>query len=227
MISSKKVQLKKGSEIEIPVEFGNVNIGDETVKIGLKVAREKLQIHEADRVFCGRRLTGSIQLGGYDDGDSQFKLFDTDIEVQGTFDVHRFGVTPKAFTTGLTFKLGEIEVGEISRLAKGRGRLLIDVCEEIPRDVAEQDSETLETLPGTFATTMPWRKVSLDTLFKGGILKSLKAAGLSTVGDIADYQKPSKSGHVKQLQDIPGLGPSKVTVVEDRMIEFWRDNPQG
>ena len=227
-MTSSKSKGKKANAIEIPVEFGNVNIGDETVKISLKIDREKIDLDQADNVFCGRRLTGSVQKGGYDDGDRQSKLFQTDINVQGTFDIHRFGVTPKAFTTGLTFKKGEIEVGEISGLAKGKGRLLIDDCIDIPHNVAEPEDdkpETNQTLPGTFKSDLPWKKVSLDTLFKGGLLKSLKEAGLDTVGALYEYQQPDKNGNVKQLRDIPGLGPQKVTQVEDRMLEFWRDNP--
>lgn len=225
MISSKQ----KGKATEIAVEFGNVNIGDETVKIGVKIEREKMPINEADHLFCGRRLTGSVQKGGYDDGDRQSKLFQTDIQIEGTFDVHRFGVGPKFFTTGLTFKIGEIEVGEISQLAKGKGRLMIEECCEIPKNVAEPDDaeETNQTLPGTFKSDLPWRKVSLDSLFKGSILKALKAAGLATVGDYADFFKPNKNGHCKTLtQDVKGLGPAKITEVENRFQEFWRDNPQ-
>lgn len=154
-------------------------------------------------------------------------MFDTEIEVEGTFDVHRFGVGAEAYTTGATFKLNEIEIGELARFSKGAGRLVVMANAPIPQDeVEESDEDDTGSLPGTFASNQPWRKVSMDTLFSGSVLKALKGAGINTVGDMHDFQQPTKSGHINQLADIKGLGPAKVQQVEDRMMEFWRDNPQ-
>ncbi len=229
MISSKKQKViaKQKQMHEIPVEYGGVSVGDETARLSLRISRESLNIIAADELLCGRRLAGSVQLGGLGDCEGQSKLFDCDVEVGGTFDVHRFGVSSKHYSTGLTFKLKEINIGDLAQFSKGSGRLCIAEISDIPHDVADDDNGDKaenKTLPGTFATDLPWKKVSLDTLFRGVILKSLKGAGLSTVGDLHEYQQPSKSGHINQLSDIKGLGVAKVTEVEDRMIEFWRDN---
>jgi len=228
MVSSTKKKPKAADLFELPVEFGNVNIGSETVKLSIKINKERLNITAAEELLCGRRLTGSVQLGGSDDSSGQSKLFDVDTKVDGTFDIHRFGVGPKEYTSGLTFKINEIEIGDLARFSKGKGRLIVEENIEIPHDVADDETdETNQTLPGTFATDLPWRKVSMDTLFKGGILKALKMAGIATVGDYADFFQPSKSGHIKTLaQDVKGLGPAKITEVENRMEDFWRDNPQ-
>ena len=215
------------TKLDIPVQFGGVSIGESTARLSIKVPRDAIGINDADQAFCERRLTGRIVLGGGSDSPGQTKMFDTDIAVEATFDIHRFGVSHEHFTTGATFKLNEIDVAELAQFSKGAGRLVVDTIDVIPTDVVdEEDDDTDSTLPGTFATDEPWQNVSLDSLFSGAILKALKGAGLSSVGDLYAYQQPSKSGHVNQLADIKGLGPAKVQQVEDRMVEFWRDNPQ-
>lgn len=210
--------------------FGGVSIGQQTAKLSIKVDREHLNIVAADEALCGRRVAGKVAVGRAGDTPGQMLLLEEmDDVIEATFDIHRFGVTPDSFTSGLTFKLKEIDVGQLARFSKGSGRLIMDSVEEIPSDSVEEhdhDQDGQTTIEGTFTTDVPWRKVSLDTLFSGGVLKSLKGAGLATVGDMHDYQQPEKNGFVKQLADIKGLGPAKVQQVEDRMMEFWRDNKQ-
>jgi hypothetical protein len=222
---------KKRSILEVAVAFGGVSIGEKTARVSMKIARGEsgLDIVAAEDLFCGRRLTGRIQLGGKTDTPGQTKFIETDVVVDGTFDIHRFGVTPEAFTTGATFSLKEIDIGDLAQFSKGQGRMVVNDKTEIPHDAIVEDADdddNEKTLPGTFTQDKPWRKVLLDTLFVGQVLKALKAAGLATVGDLHDYQQPSKSGFIKQLADIKGLGPAKVQIIEDRMLEFWRDNPQ-
>lgn len=61
--------------------------------------------------------------------------------------------------------------------------------------------------------------VQLTTLFDGAILKSLVEAKIETVGDLANWSS------TKQLADIPGIGPGKGGKIEERMIQFWSENP--
>lgn len=223
----------KDKATDLPVEFGGVSIGQQTAKLSIKINREFLNIVAADDALCGRRVTGKVAFGRSGDTPGQMLLLEEmDEVIEATFDIHRFGVTPDHFTSGLTFKLKEIDIGQLARFSKGSGRLVLDEVEEIPRDAVDdsEDAEEVDgqtTMEGTFRTDGPWRKVALDTLFSGAVLKSLKAAGLATVGDLHDYQQPDKkSGYVKQLTDIKGIGESKVQQIEDRMMEFWRDNKQ-
>lgn len=216
--------------LEVPVSFGGVSIGEKTARVSMKIQRGDcgLDIVAAEDLFCGRRLTGKIQLGGKADTPGQTKFIETDVVVDGTFDIHRFGVTPEAFTTGATFSLKEIEIGDLAQFSKGQGRMVVESNDEIPTDVVDEHVEKEgESLPGSFKQDGPWRKVSMDSLFTGGILKSLKGAGINTVGDLQSYQEPDKkTGFIKQLADIKGIGPTKVEQVEKRMEEFWRDNQQ-
>ena len=215
--------------IDLPVTFGGVSIGDQTAKLAIKVDREFLNINAADEVLCGRRITGKVALGRSGDTPGQMVLVeDMDDVIVAKFDIQRFGVSRDAFTSGLTFRLADVDVRQLARFSKGAGRLIMIEISPILCDTADEDDEDdgQRTIDGTFTTDMPWWKVSLDELFSGTVLKALKGAGLATVGDMHDYQQPTNSGFVNQLADIKGLGPAKVQQVEDRMIEFWRDNPQ-
>lgn len=208
--------------LDLPVEFGGVSIGETTARLGMKIKKEVLNIIQAEEAFCGRRLSGVIKLGGADDSPGQTTMFETELVVDGTFDIHRFGVGPENYTTSATFKLNEIDIGELARFSKGAGRLVVANIAEIPTDeVLEDDEDTSGELPGTLKSEGPWREVSLDELFSGAVLKSLKKAGLQNVGDLADY-----TAGESRLTDIAGIGEGKAQQIEDRMLQFWRDNPQ-
>lgn len=212
---------------DVPVQFGGVSIGQHTAKLSFKITRESLTLESADELFCERRLTGKIQLGGQEDSPQQGKLFNCDVSIDGSFDIHRFGVTSDAYTTGATLKLKEIDIALLAKFSKGAGRIIVLEAQEIPEDApAEKHEDGQMSLPGTYENAGPWRKASLASLFSGALLKSLTEAGLLTVGDLHDYQQPSSSGYEKRLTDIPGIGPSKVEIIENKMLEFWRDNPQ-
>ncbi|HMP79304.1 MAG TPA: hypothetical protein PKD54_07625 [Pirellulaceae bacterium] len=215
-----------GQVHDLAVEFGGVSIGESTARLGLRIKKELLNIIAAEELLCGRRLTGAIQLGGAADNAGQGKLFDCDVAVPGTFDVHRFGVSIDHYTTGLTFKLNEIEIGDLAQFSKGSGRLRIEGVAAIPTDTVDEDEDEDETPRGLLKSEGPWREVQLDTLFAGGVLKAMKKAGLATVGDLSDWTEPNKDGYTKRLVDIPGIGEAKAQAIEDTMMTFWADNPQ-
>lgn len=212
---------------DVPIQFGGVSIGESTARLSMKVRRSALGLYKADELFCERRLTGKMQLGGDDDQPAQGKLFEANLTIEASFDIHRFGVTTEAYTTGATVKLNEVDIADLAKFSKGTGRFLIFGADAIPDEAdSDEKEDSGATLPGTLTQDGAWREVSLDTLFMGALLKSLKGAGLATVGDLHDYQQPGKNGFEKRLTDIEGIGPSKVQLIEDRMLEFWRDNPQ-
>lgn len=218
-------QAEATAVLDIPVEFGGVGIGQKTARLGLKIDREVMAITKADEALCGRRCTGRVAMGGNNDSPGQGRFWD-DLEdvIDATFDIHRFGVTPDNFTSGLTFNLGEIDIGMLAGFSKGKGRLQILGVADIPKDTVdehEDDDDSQRELPGTLKSEGPWRDVPLDTLFEGAILKSLKKGGLSTMGELADY-----SASETLLIDLPGVGEAKAQQIEDRMLQFWRDNPQ-
>ncbi len=219
---------KSKEAIELPVEFGGVSIGKSTARLGVVLSRDKIGLSDADDLFCGHRLTGTIVLGAKD-GLTQGKLIeDADVgdethEVSGTFDVKRIGANAEEISTGLTFSLSDVDISELAKFSKGTGRLIVREVNELPDDAADDsDDEAPEAKrPAPVRATGPWRKVKLDELFSGGILKALNEADLKTVGQLSDYTASDK-----RLTDLDGIGPGKAANIEERMLEFWASNPQ-
>lgn len=143
---------KSKSVLDIRVEFATVSIGETTARIGVKVARESLDLLEADNVLCGHRLTGRVTLGRRDDAKGQQTFDEVDYEVAGTFDVKRFGVNASHITSGLTFNLADIDVAELARFSKGVGRLIVSGVAEIPDGAGSEgdaEHEDAEAEPAT------------------------------------------------------------------------------
>lgn len=210
-----------GTVLDIPVEFGGVSIGEATARLGIRANRSVLNLAAADEVFCGHRLTGRVVLGGSDDQPGQGRIVDDlDHQVDGTFDCKRIGVTQEQISTGLTFSLADVDVRELAKFSKGTGRLIVEGVGELPE---EADDDAVQTdAPGTLKAEGPWRDVLLDTLFHGALLKSLNKAGLVTVGNLADF-----SASEQRLTDLEGIGPGKAAQIEDRMLQFWEQNPDA
>lgn len=208
--------------IDIVVSFGGVSIGEKTARLGVNCDREVLDIDRADEAFCDRRLSGSVVLGHTADAPGQAVLFDdTDHVVRGVFDVKGFRVSSAKIGTGLTFSLNDIDVAELAKFSSGTGRLLVDEIADIPED---EEKAIAQHVPGTLRSEGPWRDVSLDTLFdpKQVIRKSLAAANINTVGELADYTASDQ-----RLTDIEGIGETKAAAIEDRMVDFFADNPNA
>lgn len=132
--------------LDLPVHFGNVNVGDATASVGVGVAREALPIGTADKQLVGRRLVGTIigQPAGSGPDQGALKGMNDEIALTGTFDVKRIGVSRKKITCGLTFSLGDINVSELARFAKRAGHLKIESSAAIPEKEAEDEEENEE-----------------------------------------------------------------------------------
>jgi hypothetical protein len=212
----------RGSEFDVPVEFGGVSIGEATARLGVKIDRSVCNVVTADEIFCGHRLTGRVVLGNGDNEGQGRLIEDLDESVDGVFDVKRFSANQKAISTGLTFSLADIDIGQLARFSKGTGRLIVEQVAELPEDADDDDDGLSDEAPGTLRANGPWRDVSLGTLFHGALLKSLNKADLETVGDLADFTASDK-----RLTDLEGIGEGKAAQIEERMLQFWRDNPSA
>lgn len=124
--------------IDVPVTFRGVSIQETTVRLGVKIARDNIGLDTADECFCGRRLTGRVQLGGADDQAGQRKLMD-DLNhfVEGHFDCKRLGVGADVIGIGLTFNLRDVDIAELAKFSKGTGRLIVNNVGVIPDGDAE------------------------------------------------------------------------------------------
>lgn len=115
-----------GVILDVPVEFGGVSFGDETARLGLRIARPFMYIDAADELLCGRRLSCRVVTCPNGDDPNQKYLVDgVGASVEAVADVKRFGVSPKAISANLTFSLGEIDVRELASFSKKTGRLIV------------------------------------------------------------------------------------------------------
>lgn len=212
---------KDTTVLDIPVEFGGVSIGQTTCRLGLKISRTVLNLVAADEAFCGHRLTGKVILGQRDDQAGQEKMFDSDFEVNGSFDVKRIGVSADGISTGLTFSLADINVAELAKFSKGAGKLVVYGISELPDNAPDEHpedrSEPAPRVP--IKCEGDWREFPLNKLLKGKPLESLADASIKTVGKLSDYMSGAK------LRDLDGIGPGAVDRIETAMRNFFEDNP--
>jgi hypothetical protein len=146
--------MARSKSLLLDVNFGGVSIGDAVARVGVRVARgPALPLAEADRCLCGKRLTGRIRLGANGEAEGQKRMKgmrDAYLEIDGVFDVKRFGVGPKEISFGLAFSIGDIEVSDLAQFAKRSGRLEIDDVEELPEgEEADGDDDEADDEGGT------------------------------------------------------------------------------
>ncbi len=156
MAKAKKQGSNVAACLDIPVEFGGVNIGDGTARLGIAIDRGVLNINAADEAFCGKRLSGRVVLGHSDESAGQTRFFEDDHQVEGVFDVKRIGVNLKQISAGLTFSLASVDVRELAKLSKGSGRLIVEQIEDLPDESEDDDEdEDQRELPGTLKAGGP------------------------------------------------------------------------
>lgn len=129
--ATNKKKTQKAAEV-IRVKFGNVNIGDETARIGITIPRDKLADEKAINLLVARRLLGTIVVaeGDVDPRQKNF-LQDATASVEGAFDTRALRIGLKEFGSGLTFSLTNIDANELSQFAKKSGFLWIDDAQEL------------------------------------------------------------------------------------------------
>lgn len=124
-----------------PVAFAGVTIGEGVARVGVRMDRGEMGLLAADKMFCGRRITGSVKLTK--NSDSETPVFeamrDKDFVVSSTFDVKRLGLNASFYSFGLAFSLQEINIGDLALFAKKTGLLLIDSVEDIPVKADDED----------------------------------------------------------------------------------------
>lgn len=140
MATGTKSPPKKKNLVSIPVKFTGVGIGVDTVRIGIKVSRERMDLTNADHYFCNRRLQVALILGHETDDPKQTTFEDVDHKVVGSADVKGFRVTTEVFSAGLTFGKNDMDVEELSGFASAGGRLVINDVGAIPDPVPSEET---------------------------------------------------------------------------------------
>lgn len=218
----------KSNVHEFRVTFGGVSIGDGTCRIGLKVARDVIGLDEADRILCGRRLTGQIVATPGGESQDQLHLFDgVRPAVAGVFDVRRFAVNRREITAGLTFTLQQADLPSLAAFSGRQGVLQVEAV----GDINDEESDEPEAGPHDVDADMvqrtsdaDWRQLGLEHLrsLKTGQKTRLKKAGLTTIGKLFDAQKPG----VEWFRGFRGIGQSIADAVSDAFVVFWGEHPE-
>ncbi len=128
---------KKKSESEalcvLAVQFGKVTFGEGSLSIPIRVERSKIALGAADKMFVGRRLTCSLEVGQA--GDDQKELFDkgTGVEpIESVAESKRMAVGKKHFGATLNFLLEGVDDGNASHFANKAGTLTVTGVEDLP-----------------------------------------------------------------------------------------------
>lgn len=181
----------------------------------MKFARGVLNLDAADQLI-NHRLHGTLIHSMNGEAAGQKKLVeDADLEIEGVFDLKRFGFNAEYLTTSLQFSINDIDVEEMCQMAYGEGRLVVKSVSEIPAEV----KDTKPARSAAVKADGPWRKVPLSDLFHGAVLKALNDADIETVGALADWRSGGK-----EYTAIKGIGPEKATQIENGLESFWDAN---
>ncbi len=138
-MAKKKVE----AVLKVPVAFSNVNIGDETARVGISIGRGHLTVSQADKHLCGKRLTGTIlaRSNGATAEQGSLPGLDDDTEIRGIFDVKGFSASLKKISTGLTFALASVDIEKLSHFAKREGQLSVENIEALPEGEDDEEGE--------------------------------------------------------------------------------------
>ncbi|HVK07665.1 MAG TPA: hypothetical protein VM597_02695 [Gemmataceae bacterium] len=122
---------------EIPVAYGNVNVGDLTARLAVHIDRKQMTLGQADKL-CGKRLVGRITAQAGNDNPEQDALpgAESETEMAGVFDVKSMGFNPKSLSTGLSFSIASIDLPTLCTFAKRAGKMFVEAVEDIPADEA-------------------------------------------------------------------------------------------
>lgn len=128
-----------GTVLTLPVQYGNVSIGELTASITASVDRKHLSLAQADRTLCGKRLAGKITAMPGNDNPEQDSMpgMESEEELSSVFDTRSFRATPKAISFGLSFKLESVDVTTLANFAKRAGKLIVTEVTAIPEDEKE------------------------------------------------------------------------------------------
>lgn len=128
-------QQAKSYFLDIPCTWGNVNIGDETVRLGVRVSRDSLSVTQADKNLCGKRIVAKAVARAGDGQPGQASLPGTegsDAEVEAAFDVKSIGVSIKNIAFGITAKIASVGLAQLCQFSKRGGMLHIESVAAIP-----------------------------------------------------------------------------------------------
>ena len=120
---------------KLEAKFGTVSFGDKIASVGVHVPIGEITLTKAHKDICECRLTGQIVAKGSPDDDANqgtLAGMEDDVTIKGTFDVASISVSSKQYGFPLSFKLKDMHEGELTKIAKRSGHIVINKTEEAP-----------------------------------------------------------------------------------------------
>ena len=143
-MAKKKEPASNGNVIEAPVSFKQVSVGAKTARIGVTFDRSDLTLAKADKTLCQHRLVGRIVAKPEgEDPDQQVLpgMEDTDLYLDGIFDVKGLSVSGDQIGVGLTFAVKDVSVSELAKFAQRSGRIIIKEVQDLPAGEDEDEHQ--------------------------------------------------------------------------------------
>ncbi len=204
-------------KMSLPVQFGDVSIGQGVAAIGVTIQRQSLSIGDADEKLCCKRLNGRIIICPGQDDETQTYINEAKVKhrVNGAFDVRGFRVTPKTFTTRLSFSIESINVEELSHFAKQSGRLIAELILGIPKEAKHDPKQKSLPLDG------PWADQEISLLNIGdNTAGKLYKNGVNNLGQLKTLIKSANDA----LEKI--VGKRDAQHVDQALVEFFASHPE-
>jgi hypothetical protein len=131
-----------------PCSFNNVNFGDKTVSTGINISRGNITPAQADKLFCGMRLTVKLVASPMMTGkngkaqETPSMIPGSDLEVETVVDIGGYSVTSKLIKATLKIMLNSIDRKTLSMYSKRDGQIIISKIEKGTDDGEETDSDS-------------------------------------------------------------------------------------
>jgi len=124
-------------QADLPVEFGNVSIGQAAASIGVAIDPASVTVARAHELFNGKRATVKIVQAPKGETPGQKRLDGVEaLEVIGVVDIRGYRMSPKVISARLTFTIEGLDLGALAHFSKRSGRLQVMQVQEIPADSA-------------------------------------------------------------------------------------------
>ena len=135
----------------IPVKFKTYSGGDATCHIGFSIDRANMTMADADEYLVERQIKGTLAVGEPpQEGGVRQKLLigDMVVSLSGVFQTGKVsGWGRKAFSSGVTFMLSEVDASVLPNLSNRTGFLWIDEAGDLelddPIDVTAEATVTI------------------------------------------------------------------------------------
>lgn len=121
----------KQEKHDMPVAFAGLGVNNETVRLGIRIEREKMKLALADELFAGSELAVVLTCdpNAGEDAKGQNTMPHAAVDkLRATARVIGYRVTRKAVATSLQFTESAVDVAKFVQFANSTGRVM---CERV------------------------------------------------------------------------------------------------